>query len=69
MVVDDTATTEAKGPMMLGPIKSPIRTAVVGFAEQVITFVVELYAVAFIPIVLGMAPTHCATRLTRALAD
>jgi len=69
MVVDDTAMTEAKGPMMLGPMKSPIRTRAVGFAEQVITLVVELYAVALMPIVLGMAPTHWATRLTRALAD
>jgi hypothetical protein len=55
--------------MMLGPIKSPIRTTAVGFAEQVITPVAELNAVALMLIVLGMAPTHWATRLTRALAD
>jgi hypothetical protein len=44
--------------MILGPIKSPIRTKELGFDEQVITPVVELNAVALIPIVLGMAPTH-----------
>jgi hypothetical protein len=69
IVVDVTAMTEVKGPMMLGPMKSPIKRREVGFVEQVITLVVELYAVALIPIVLGMAPTHWATRLTRALAD
>jgi hypothetical protein len=38
-------------------------------AEVVIAPVEELNAVAFILIEDGMAPTHCAIRLTRALAD
>jgi hypothetical protein len=58
IVVDETAITAANGPMMFGPMKSPIRTVDVGFAEQVITPVVELNAVALILMLLGMAPTH-----------
>jgi len=69
IVVDVTAKTAENGPIMLGPMKSPTKTADVGFAEQVITPVEELYAVALMEMLLGMAPTQLAIRLTRALAD
>jgi hypothetical protein len=54
---------------MLGPIKSPTRTKADGLEAQVITPVEELYDEALIPMLLGMAPTQLAIRLTRALAD
>jgi hypothetical protein len=69
IVVLDTANTVVYGPIMLGPIKSPTKTVLTAEAEVVITPVPELNAVALIPIVDGIAPTHCATRLTRALPD
>jgi hypothetical protein len=54
---------------MLGPIKSPIKTKADGLEAQVITPVEELYDEAFMPMLLGIAPTQLAIRLTRALAD
>ena len=65
----DTANTVVYGPMPLQPIKSPTMTELTAEAEVVITPVEELNAVAFMLIEDGMAPTHWATRLTRALPD
>jgi hypothetical protein len=69
MVDELTARTAANGPIMLGPIKSPIKTKEDGLEAQVITPVEELYDEAFMPMLLGIAPTQLAIRLTRALAD
>jgi len=69
MVVLLTASTDVYGPVTVGPIKSPTRTVPTAVEDVVITPVVVLIAVALILIEEGMAPTHCATRLTKALAD
>ena len=58
IVLEETAVTREYGPMTSPPIKSPTMTKELGLAEHVITPVVELYAVALMPIDEGMAPTH-----------
>jgi hypothetical protein len=69
MVVLVTPKTGVKGPMVLLLMKSPTINKEVVSEAVVITPVEELYAVAFTPILEGIAPTHCATRLTKELAD
>jgi hypothetical protein len=69
MVVLLTAVTAVNGPVTAGPIKSPTKTVPTAVEEVVIAPVVLLKAVALIDSADGMAPTHCATLLTNALAD
>jgi hypothetical protein len=69
IVVLLTANTGVYGPEIETPIKSPTLIAPTGVGLTVMTLVDELKDDAVIPELLGIAPTHCATRLTNALAD
>jgi hypothetical protein len=69
IVVLVTPNTATKGPDIDTPIKSPMFTTPTADVDVVITDVVELKLLAVMPELLGIAPTHCATRLTNALAD
>ena len=69
IVVELVAKIAVKGNIVDVPIKSPDITTDVGFEETDKTPVVELKDVAVIDVDFGFAPTHCATRLTNALAD
>ena len=68
MVVEVTSKTAVKVDIPV-PIKSPTYTYGRGSAETVITPVVSSKDVAVILNGDAIAPTHCATRLTNALAD
>jgi len=62
--------TTVYGNMVLVPIKSPGRRKEIGLAEVVRTGVlVPATLVTVIVKAEGMAPTHCAIRLTKELED
>jgi hypothetical protein len=58
MLPEATAVTKVNGPEIDAPMKSPTTTTEVGLAEVVITPVDVLNAVALIPVLLAIAPTH-----------
>jgi hypothetical protein len=58
IVVEDTAVTKVKGPTTEEPIKSPTITNAVAFDAVVMTPVDELNAVALMPMLFAIAPTH-----------
>jgi hypothetical protein len=66
--VASTNSTTLNGSIVLGPMKSPGTTKGLGSAEVVRT-ALPVIEVAVIDNVVGIAPTHDAIRLTRALAD
>ena len=69
IVVLVKANTGVYGPEIETPIKSPTLIVPIGVEPTVMTLVPALKDDAVIAKVLGIAPTHCATRLTNALAD
>ena len=70
MVVALTDRTTVYGSMVLVPMKSPGKTKEIGLAEVVRTGVlVPDTLLTVIDKAEGIAPTHCAMRLTKAFAD
>ena len=68
--VASTVKITVYGSIVLTPMKSPGITNVLGSEEVVRTLVtVEVQEVTVMVKAVGIAPTHCAILLTRALAD